>query len=93
MINTTLDGFNTPNSITNNSCKNIYNKSLPIKSRKKNIEIKEIIKNGIEQCDEEIKNLSKIEELLLMKNRKKGKIRTRYNSRNKVKFKLYKTIK
>ena len=95
MINTTLDSFNTPNSITNNSCKNIYNKSLmlPIKSRKKNIEIKEIIKNGIEQCDEEIKNLSKIEELLLMKNRKKGKIRTRYNSRNKVKFKLYKTIK
>jgi hypothetical protein len=95
MINTTLDSFNTPNSITNNSCKNIYNKSLmlPIKSRKKNIEIKEIIKNGIEQCDEEIKNLSKIEELLIMKNRKKGKIRTRYNSRNKVKFKLYKTIK
>ena len=95
MINTTLDSFNTPNSITNNSCKNIYNKSLmiPKKSRKKNIEIKEIIKNGIDQCDEEIKNLSKIEELLLMKNRKKGKIRTRYNSRNKVKFKLYKTIK
>ena len=95
MINTTLDSFNTPNSITNNSCKNIYNKSfmIPKKSRKKNIEIKEIIKNGIDQCDEEIKNLSKIEELLLMKNRKKGKIRTRYNSRNKAKFKLYKTIK
>ena len=95
MINTTLDSFNTPNSITNNSCKNIYNKSfmIPKKSRKKNIEIKEIIKSGIDQCDEEIKNLSKIEELLLMKNRKKGKIRTRYNSRNKAKFKLYKTIK
>jgi len=95
MINTTLDSFNTRNSITNNSTKNIYNKGLliPKKSKKNNnVEIKEIIKSGIEQCDEEIKNLSKIEELLLMK-RKKGKIRTRYSSRNKVKFKLYKTIK
>jgi len=95
MINTTLDSFNTRNSITNNSTKNIYNKGLLIPKKNKknnNVEIKEIIKSGIEQCDEEIKNLSKIEELLLMK-RKKGKIRTRYSSRNKVKFKLYKTIK
>jgi hypothetical protein len=96
MINTTLDSFNTRNSINYNSTKNIYNKGLlmPKKSKKKNIEIKEIIKSGIEQCNEEIKNLSKIEELLLVKYRNKGgKIRTRYNSRNKVKFKLYKTIK
>lgn len=95
MINTTLDSFNTPNSITNNSSKNLYNKRLlmPKKNRKKNIEINEIIKIGIDQCDDEIKNLSKIEELLLIKSRKKGKIRTRYNSRNKVKCKLYKTIK
>ena len=95
MINTTLDSFNTRNSITNNSTKNIYNKGLLIPKKNKknnNVEIKEIIKSGIKQCDEEIKNLSKIEELLLMK-RKKGKIRTRYSSRNKVKFKLYKTIK
>ena len=79
MINTTLDSFNTRNSITNNSTKNIYNKGLLIPKKNKknnNVEIKEIIKSGIKQCDEEIKNLSKIEELLLMK-RKKGKISTR----------------
>ena len=52
-------------------------------------EINEIIKNGINQCDEEIKNLTKIEELLMIKSKKKSKLVKRGNSRNKLKYKLF----
>ena len=100
MINTTLDSFNTPNSITNYSNKNLTNKNWNKKNRKKKgmdsiSQINDIIKNGIEQCDEEIQNLSKIEEILLIKSKRKSntKLHTRYESRNKVKYKLYKTLK
>ena len=54
-------------------------------------EINEIIKNGINQCDEEIKNLTKIEELLMIKSKKKSKLVKRGNSRNKLKYKLFNT--
>ena len=97
MVNTTLDSFNAPNSLILNSSKNekkIKRKTLNKKNEIKNSEINEIIKNGINQCDEELKNLTKIEELLKIKSKKKSKLETRSNSRNKLKYKIYnKTLK
>ena len=97
MVNTTLDSFNTPNSIILNSSKNekkIKRKILNKKKEIENSEINEIINNGINQCDEELKNLAKIEELLMSKNKKKSKLVTRSNSRNKLKQKIFnRTIK
>ena len=96
MVNTTLDSFNAPNSLILNSSKNekkIKRKTLNKKNEIKNSEINEIIKNGINQCDEELKNLTKIEELLMTKNKKKSTL-VRNNSRNKLKYKIYnKTLK
>ena len=96
MVNTTLDSFNAPNSLILNSSKNekkIKRKILNKKSEIKNSEINEIIKNGINQCDEELKNLTKIEELLMTKNKKKSNL-MRSNSRNKLKYKIFnRTIK
>ena len=97
IVNTTLDSLNTPNSLILNSSKNsrkirkkIINKNDDLKDN----QINEIIKTGIEQCDEELKNLMKIEELLAFKSKKKQKKQTRCNSRNKIKCKLFnKTIK
>ena len=97
MVNTTLDSLNTPNSLILNSSKisqKVKRKIINKKNEIKNSEIKDIIKRGINQCDEEIKNLTKIEELLLFKYKKKSKLYTRCNSRNKVKLKLFnKTLK
>ena len=97
MVNTTLDSFNAPNSLILNSSKNekkIKRKTLNKKNEIKNSEINEIIKNGINQCDEELQNLTKIEELLKIKSKKKSKLETRSNSRNKLKYKIYnKTLK
>ena len=64
--NSTLDSWNSPRKTFNaaNSGK------LNIKKENKN-ELNEIIKNGIKQCNEEINNLSKIEELLMDKVKKK----------------------
>ena len=96
MVNTTLDSFNAPNSLILNSSKNekkIKRKILNKKNEIKNSEINEIIKNGINQCDEELKNLTKIEELLMTKNKKKSNL-VRSNSRNKLKYKIFnRTIK
>ena len=67
--------------------------SKKLTNKKNNNEIKEIIKNGIEECDEELKNLTKIEELLMTKNKKKSNL-MRSNSRNKLKYKIFnRTIK
>ena len=97
MVNTTLDSLNTPNSLILNSSKNSKKISKNIMNKKNDLKgdkIKEIIKTGIEQCDEELMNLSKIEELLLFKSKKRCKMVTRYNSRNRIKRKLFnKTIK
>ena len=97
MVNTTLDSLNTPNSLILNSNKNSKKVSKKIINKKeelKNNEINDIIKTGINQCDEEIKNLAKIEELLLFKYKKNSKLHIRCNSRNKVKLKtLNKTLK
>ena len=97
MVNTTLDSLNTPNSLILNSSKiskKVRKKIINKKNEMKNSKINDIIKSGINQCDEEIKNLTKIEELLLFKYKKKSKKNTRYNSRNKVKLKiLNKTLK
>ena len=97
MVNTTLDSLNTRNSIILNTSKNskiLSSKFSNKKSDLKNNEINDIIKNGINQCDEEIKNLTKIEELLLFKYKKKSKMRTRCDSRNTLKIKLLnKTLK
>ena len=92
IANTTLDSLNTPNSlILNNSSKTSKKISKKLMNKKNNNEIKEIIKNGIEECDEELKNLTKIEELLLAK---KTKIFPRYYSRKKEKYKyINKTLK
>ena len=64
--NSTLDSWNSPRKTFNvgNSGK------LNIKKENNN-ELNEIIKNGIKQCNDEINNLSKIEELLLDKVKKK----------------------
>ena len=97
MINTTLDSINTPNSLILNSSQKSKKIKKKISNKKKDIKddnINEIIKTGIEQCDEELRNLSKIEELLIFKSKKKHKVLTRFNSRNKIKCKLFnKTIK
>ena len=97
MVNTTLDSLNTPNSLILNSSKNsnkVRKKIINKKNEMKNSEINDIIKSGINQCDEELKNLKKIEELLLFKIKKKSKLYTRCNSRNKVKLRiLNKTLK
>ncbi len=96
MVNTTLDSFNTPNSIILNSSKNNkkISQNLNQKSVIKNNEINEIIKKGINQCDEELKNLKKIEDFLIFKYKRKTKLQTRCNSRNRIKYKLYnKTLK
>ena len=97
MVNTTIDSLNTRNSVNLNSSQNNKKKSTKTLNKKngvQNCELKDIIKNGIEQCDEELKNLGKIEELLLFKFKKKLKIRTKCNSRNKIKYNiLYKTFK
>ena len=97
MVNTTLDSLNTPNSIILNSSKNnkkISQKNLNQKTNIKNSEINEIIKNGINQCDEELKNLKRIEDFLILKYKKKPKLQTRCNSRNRIKSKIYnKTLK
>ena len=77
MVNTTIDSLNTKNSLILNTSQNnkkIGKKNMNKKNDIENNDINEIIKNGIEQCDEEIKNLSKIEELLLFKCKKKAKI-------------------
>ena len=61
MVNTTLDSFNAPNSLILNSSKNekkIKRKTLNKKNEIKNSEINEIIKNGINECDEELINLT-----------------------------------
>ena len=94
MVNTTLDSFNAPNSLILNSSKNEKKTKRKIVNKKDEIkitEINEIIKNGINQCDEEIKNLTKIEELLMIKSKKKSKLVKRGNSRNKLKYKLFNT--
>jgi len=95
MVNTTLDSFNAPNSLILNSNKNENKrKTLNKKNEIKNSEMSEIIKSGINQCDEELKNLTKIEELLMIKSKKKSNLITRSNSRNKLKYKIFnKTIK
>ena len=64
--NSTLDSWNSPRKTFNvgNSGK------LNIKKENKN-ELNDIIKNGIKQCNDEINNLSKIEELLMDKVKKK----------------------
>ena len=98
MVNTTIDSLNTKNSLILNTSQNnkkVGKKNMNKKNDIENNDINEIIKNGIEQCDEEIKNLSKIEELLLFKCKKKTKMLTRYNSRTKKKYNnlLNKTFK
>ena len=97
MVNTTIDSSNTRNSVNLNSSQNkkkISTRTFNKKNCVQNYELKDIIKNGIEQCDEELKNLGKIEELLLFKSKKKLKIHTKCNSRNKIKYNLlYSSLK
>ena len=97
MVNTTIDSLNTRNSMILNTSQNnkkIGKKIMNRKSEEIN-DINEIIKSGIEQCDAEIKNLSKIEELLLVKCKKKTKMLTKCNSRSKMRYNnlLNKTFK
>jgi hypothetical protein len=59
--NSTLDSFNSP---LKNS-KIISNKKYDKAKKENKTDINDIVKNGIKQCEEEINNLSKIEELLI----------------------------
>ena len=61
--NSTLDSFNSP---LKNS-KIISNKKYDKAKKENKTEINDIVKNGIKQCEEEINNLSKIEESLINK--------------------------
>ena len=65
--NSTLDSWNSPRKTFNVGNSGKLNQ---VKKENKN-ELNEIIKNGIKQCNEEINNLSKIEELLMDKVKKK----------------------
>ena len=65
--NSTLDSWNSPRKTFNIGNSGKLNQ---IKRENKN-ELNEIIKNGIKQCNDEINNLSKIEELLMDKVKKK----------------------
>ena len=87
MVNTTFDSITLPNSVILNSTKINSKRIRNSSNKKKNIknnEFKEILKNGIEECDEELKNLSKIEELLLFGSKKQSRLYTGLNSRKKL---------
>ena len=87
--NTTFDSLNLHNSVIMNSTKNISKNSLMNKNQNsKKPEINDIIKLGIEQCDEELYNLSKIEDLILNRFNKKNKFNSDVRSnKNKIKIK------
>lgn len=97
MVNTTFDSITLPNSVILNNTKNNSKRIRNFSNKKKNIknnEYKEILKNGIEECEEELQNLSKIEELLMFGSKKQSRVYTGLNSRKKLKYKLLnKTIK